>query len=1112
MYGFAMFGGSMVEFITGEAGSGKTTQMFEKIKSDNGDICIIVPEQFSHEFDKTLYFFLGADRFNELLSTTFTGLSRQLFQFYGEINRTGEYADELAQMIMIYQAVNSVRNMPEALTYFRTRSSQSGFAEEILNLISDMKRSGIPPEKLSVSAVTNDKRLTDKISDISMIYLEYERLMKEYGFKNNLDNIKEASAVAAANDWFKGKNVYIDEFESFTGDQLTMLRVILEHADNVTIVLRTDDVNAGEFTLFETVNSTFRRISGICYDLGRQYKVTICPEIYRFRNPELRYLSRNILRNLPNKAENVPEPENIRIFEAKDMYDEAEYICAAIRHLIYDDSTLHYRDIAVISNDITAYAGILKGAFRRYDIPYFLSAEQPVNHTAIMVFFTSLLSLLTSVKMKSEHIFRMMKSGILDLSLTDVSLLENYCYKWSIDGDIWCSPFMAEDPDLEKLEEIRSNFIVPVLKLKKSIGRNLTAKKASYLLYEYILDCGAERNTGKLMGNLIKQNLDFEASELKRLWGCLIDILDSISSTLGDKEISFSELAKIMRSMMGRIKYSVPPQTLDAVIAASARTARLNAPRVVFVIGTNDGSFPNFVNVHGLFSESDKLKLSKNGIEISRPLSDLIASERLVVYKSLSAASEKLYITYPLSDLSGQAKYPSQVVGNIISMFKDKKILLRADDLLPHFYAVTMHSAFYHYMQNRAADSTEAATLNHVLCTDDTYKSRISYVLSRSSYKQNFTIDRTIMEKLKSFTPLMISPSSFEEFNNCHFKFFCDKCLRLFKNEKIELDAVTAGDLFHACFNKILASRSKEKFISMTYDDLTKAINECADKFRQEKLAGDFLRDPKSDLKFKKITERLTNVFIHTQQSLMASDFVPHAYELDLRNHHSISLDFGGKYRLRFGGQVDRADVCTIGDEKYLRIVDYKSSQKEITAETLAGGINLQMLIYLFSATDEGGVYEDYQPAGVLYSPVQIQDFSPENRKIDSFNSEKLESSLKTSGLVLSDTAVLDAMEKGICGNYIPVKQKKTGDLYANSSCISREGIMELRDFTYGKLREMAEELLDGNAEAVPLVLGKNSPCRFCDYMNICDNSKGERFRQPDPDTLAQAQEILNKK
>jgi ATP-dependent helicase/nuclease subunit B len=60
---FCVRGISMVEFITGQAGSGKTTLMFERIRnsaSDGSHQCIIVPEQYSYEFDKTLYFYLGA--------------------------------------------------------------------------------------------------------------------------------------------------------------------------------------------------------------------------------------------------------------------------------------------------------------------------------------------------------------------------------------------------------------------------------------------------------------------------------------------------------------------------------------------------------------------------------------------------------------------------------------------------------------------------------------------------------------------------------------------------------------------------------------------------------------------------------------------------------------------------------------------------------------------------------------------------------------------------------------------------------------------------------------------------------------------------------------------
>lgn len=1112
---FYVTGEVMVEFITGPSGSGKTTCMFARIKekcNNSEKMCIIVPEQYSHDFDKKLYSYVGAKNFNDLLSLSFTGLSRQLFQLFGDPDRNGEFADEMAKMILIYQALNSALSRPGSLSSFRRQSMQAGFAEEILTLIRDMKRIGVSPEELLDKSQLLDRKLMEKTSDVAAIFLEYQRLMTEYGFKDELDNTKEAAAVANLNRYFCGKDVFLDEFESFTADQYEMLKVMIGSAENVCITMRTDDVNAGEYTLFETVNDTYRRIMNICRDLGKETKITECRECYRFVTPDLEYISRRALVNLKNEPEKAPKAENIRIFEARDMYSEAEYVCASIKHLLYEDSSLKYRDIAVISNDIANYAQVLKAAFKRYEIPNFMSLEKSVGHTAVMAFFTTLLDILVSRKFKSEQIFRLLKSGLLDVTLTETALLENYCYKWDVDGDMWNEVFTAPDNNIDELENIRIRIIEPIIKLKKRLKRDKTASMICVHLYDHLVECNAEKNTARLMGELIDQNKDYEAAELKRLWGCLIDILDSINDTLGDHEISFAEISRIIRSMIGRIKYSVPPLTLDEVTAASARMARLNAPRVVFVMGANDGDFPNQISLHGLFSEADRSKLADKGIELSTPLAELIASERLVVYKSISAASDKLFITYPLSDLSGQAKYPAPIVDRILGMFDDKKIRLTNDDIPAHYYAVTYHSAFYHYMQERDESSVSVASIKTLLQSEPEYRRRLAYVFDRCNHTQDYHIDRSIMEQLQNFLPLRLSSTGLEEYNLCHFKYFCDKCLRLHINEKVELDARIAGELTHECLYGILGSRTKTEFLGMTYEDVKKAINSCAEKYRNDTLAGNFGKDAKFDLIFNKLTERMSEVFMYTQQSLMASDFVPHDFELDLRDSHSVIIPFADGKKLSFGGIVDRADVCRIDDNNYLRIIDYKSSRKEITAESLASGINMQMLLYLFAATDKGGVYEGYEPAGVLYSPVRISDVHLESHKIDSKNSNAVRSSLRTIGLVVGDKDVLEAMEKNVRGEFIPVKLDKNGVPDKNSNCISEDGMTLLRNYTYKKLTSMAESLLDGDAEAVPLLLSGKVPCTYCDYVNICDNSELLRQRTPDEEDIAEAAGILGKK
>lgn len=1113
--GSCAIGEKMVEFIIGQAGSGKTTLMLERIKkaSEAGKTqYILVPEQYSYEFDKTLYYFIGAEKFNELFSLSFTSLARQLFQQYGDPNRSGEYADDLTKNILIYQAIANVRKSPESLRYFRAQSLNNGFAEEILSVINDMKRAGITPSQFAERLVFLDKRLMDKASDIAAIYIEYDRLMKGYGFKDHLDNVSKAAETANLYGCFKKKNVYIDEFESFTGDQLKMLGVIISSADNVVITFRTEDVNAGDFTLFETVNRTYRKIADICRELHAEYTVTACGKSYRFKYPDLEYLSSHIMRNFRYTPDAAPEPQNIAVFEARDMYSEAEYVCAAIKRLVNQGNSLKYRDIAIISNDIAQYADVLKAAFERYDIPFFLSIEKPVSHTPIMVFFSSLLDLLSSRQIRSELVFRLLKCGILDYSLTDISLLENYCYKWGIENDLWYSSFTAPDVSLEKIEEMRNNLIEPILVLKKKLSGCNSASSVCDLLYKYIVACDAEKSVGRLMTRLIRENRDHEAAELKRLWGCLIDILDCVNDTLGENELSIGEASRIMKSMINGITYSLPPQTLDTVIAASARTARLNSPKAVFVMGVTDGSFPNQVSIRRLFSEADMQKLSEKGIEISRPLTDLIASERLVVYKALSAASEKLYITYPLSDLSGQAKYPAAAVDSIIKMFGKKDIRILESEIPVHYYAVTLHSAYYHYMQNKSENTSSVESIKRVLLESPEYQRRIAYVLSRSGYSQNFRIDSEVMKKLKSFYPLEISSTGIEDFSRCHFQYFCRHVLQLQELDKIELDTRVVGELTHDCFCGILSTRTKSEFIGLSYGELQNEINKQAYKYRCERLAGDFGKNAKFDFVFRKLTERLTDVFLHTQQALMVSNFVPKEYELNLRKKHPISLPFGGDYELSFGGIIDRLDICTIDGKRYVRIIDYKTSRKHINSETLGGGANLQMLLYLFSATDKGAPYEDYEPAGVLYSPVSISDIAIEKSRSSEPNIAAVNSSLKMNGIVLGDIKVLEAMEKNVSGNFVPARLTKNGDLDARSSCISRDGMKKLRDFTYKKLTDMAESLLDGNCEAIPLVSGGKVPCSYCSYINICDNSLLTRYRTADEDSIAEAEEILSRK
>ena len=105
-------------------------------------------------------------------------------------------------------------------------------------------------------------------------------------------------------------------------------------------------------------------------------------------------------------------------------------------------------------------------------------------------------------------------------------------------------------------------------------------------------------------------------------------------------------------------------------------------------------------------------------------------------------------------------------------------------------------------------------------------------------------------------------------------------------------------------------------------------------------------------------------------------------------------------------------------------------------------------------------------------------------------------------------------MEHDIQGRFIPVKLTKQNQIDKRSSCITSEALSELENYTYAKLKKMAESVHDGIADASPLVFSEtDNPCLYCNFSNVCGITPGSNRRDPyaaaDIDTV---EAILEKK
>ena len=97
-------------------------------------------------------------------------------------------------------------------------------------------------------------------------------------------------------------------------------------------------------------------------------------------------------------------------------------------------------------------------------------------------------------------------------------------------------------------------------------------------------------------------------------------------------------------------------------------------------------------------------------------------------------------------------------------------------------------------------------------------------------------------------------------------------------------------------------------------------------------------------------------------------------------------------------------------------------------------------------------------------------------------------------GLLLADKEILELMESGLEGEFIPANanKKPPHDLSQKSSVVSSEEFDIIFRYIDNCLRSMGTELYSGNIEANP----EKHACEYCEYKSICRFDNGDKFRE----------------
>ena len=175
---------------------------------------------------------------------------------------------------------------------------------------------------------------------------------------------------------------------------------------------------------------------------------------------------------------------------------------------------------------------------------------------------------------------------------------------------------------------------------------------------------------------------------------------------------------------------------------------------------------------------------------------------------------------------------------------------------------------------------------------------------------------------------------------------------------------------------------------------------------------------------------------------------------------------------------------------KYLRIIDYKSSNNFIRLNDVVYGLQLQLLTYL----DAVCKIEEAEASAVLY--FNLIEEKLDKRKTKEEVEQDIKKNFRMKGLLASDVKLVKMMDKSLetgASDIVPAYIKSDGSLsLQKSSVISLEQFKVLQKYIIKTIKGISKEILSGKIDIKPYYKAKKTPCEFCAYKAICQFDKNK--------------------
>lgn len=1103
----------MLKMVLGRSGYGKTEYVFNRIKNlvMNGEdnILLITPEQYSLVCERRLLSDLGESSVSLVENSSFSRINDDVKRKFG-----GETLPVLSKGGKTVLMQRAIEESKDSLCLFSKKLDSLSFVDSMIRIYDEMKSCNLNADEISVlsDGIKNDS-LRRKLADITLIMKIYENLI-ENRFLDPADELTRLYHKIKNLNYFKGKKVFIDAFNGFVAQEYKILELIISEADEVTITLCADLSRDDSFSLFSYVNNSARIIEKIAVKAGVEITYKNLETNYRAKNDDIKNAEKNIFSQSPENC--FLSDCKVKIYNAKTITDECCEVSRQIRKLLRNGYKAS--EIAVITRDTEKYRDEIESAFRKYEIPFYNDERQPVKTHALVVFVEYLLRCI-NYSFRSDDILSLAKTGLTGITDKEINALENYIYLWNINGLKWTEEFKNSTKGfvneinkndriaLDSINNTRKKLIEPLLLFKNSV-KGADAKGICEQIYYALINFGADEKLRNNAVELAEMNCISLAQQQGQIWDLLMNILDELPKTLGNEKMNLRDFARLFSLIISAEDTGTLPAGIDNVQFGQADRIRTENPRAVFIIGANEGEFPGNVTGGGLLSENDRRILLENDFKLYSYSEILNLQERYFAYMACACASENLFVSYIGN--TGKDSAPSEIAVSLKNIFNNLNEYSFSD--ISDIDLVETYSNSFELMSENYLTNTEFySSLKKYFENDPRY----SAIKSLAENKDAAINNKNTATSLFDYN-MYVSASRLEDYYNCPFRYFCKFGLNAKPRKKAEIDPMQRGTLIHYVLEMILANYGSKKLSQMSRSEMVFLVDKYISEYFESEMGNASDLTQRFKYNYRRLAKLIYSVIFHLSEEFRECDFEAQAFELLIDRDGKVkpeilALDDGGTIQIR--GSIDRVDTFVKDGETYVRVVDYKSGNKDFCLSDIMYGLNLQMFVYLFSLCADKKAELSGTPAGVLYMHAarNIFSFSSKREANQSITGEET-SSFKMKGIVLSDDngEIPQAMEHELEGKYIPVKMKKGGELSGQLASLEELGLIHKK--VNSLISQMGTELHLGKISRNPVKnkTHKNT-CEYCDYADVCANKRNIEHRVTDDLSNSEVKEILLK-